>query len=162
MECELNGRKIKYEDGKLWLWRETQGRQTLKVPYWREIKGGLSNTGYRQLKITGKSFKYHRVVYFIHNQEWNIHNSSQDNSIDHIDQDKDNNSIENLRVTTHSQNMWNQDRKGYSFNKSKRKYQAKIRLNYKDIHIGTFENPEDARQAYLEAKNIYHVMGDLK
>ena len=155
MNCELNGMKIKYEDGKVWMWRENK----TKPSYWFELKGTINkSSGYRIVSIKNKLYLYHRVVYFIHNDDWDIHNSSTDNSIDHIDRDKLNNSIENLRVVTHSQNQWNRDGKGYSFNKNAGKYVAKIRLNCKRKYLGSFENPEDARQAYLEAKKIYHFM----
>ena len=154
MNCELNGRKIKYEDGKLWLWKEI----IYKPSYWFELKVLITSSGYERVKINYKTFLFHRVVYFIHNQEWDIHNSSTDNSIDHIDRNQLNNSIENLRVATHSQNMWNQGAKGYYFNKNAGKYLARINVNGKDKHLGLFVNPEDARQAYVEAKKIYHVM----
>tara|TARA_R110001592_G_scaffold313801_1_gene589277 strand:- start:168 stop:656 length:489 start_codon:yes stop_codon:yes gene_type:complete len=159
----LNGMKIKYEDGKVWTWREMMGKHKLKTPYWRELKGSVhKGNGYRCVEINYKKYQYHRVVYFIHNDDWDIDDGCRDNSIDHIDRNPLNNSIENLRVVTHSQNMWNQDRKGYTFHKAKGKYEAKIRVDRKDKYLGLFDNEEDARQAYLEAKKIYHVMGDLK
>ena len=106
--------------------------------------------------INYKLYKYHRVVYWIHNPEWDIDDNCRDNSIDHIDRNPLNNSIENLRVTTHSQNMWNQDCKGYSFNKSSGKYCAQIVVNGKHKHLGLFVSEDEARQAYLNAKAIHH------
>ena len=157
MECEFNGRKIKYDEGKFWVWREKWGKLKLKNPYWYELKGKFNNkTGYTALLINCRYFYYHRVVYFIHNPDWDIHNSSQDNSIDHIDQDKLNNSIENLRVVSHSQNMWNRDAKGYSFCKARGKYEAEITVNGKRKRLGRFENEDDAMNAYLNAKAIHH------
>jgi hypothetical protein len=155
MICELNGMKIKYESGKVWMWRELKS----KPSYWREMKGWLDiSTGYRIVTINTKPYLYHRVVYFIHNQEWDIHNSCQDNSIDHIDRSPLNNSIENLRVVTQQQNQWNRDVKGYYFHKATGKYMARINVNGKDKYLGRFVNEEDAHQAYLEAKKIYHPM----
>ena len=157
MKVVLNEMKIKYEDGKLYVWRETRGNQTLKNPYWFELKGGVDKgTGYRCVKINNKSYKYHRVVYFIHNPKWKIHDSSMDNHIDHIDQDKLNNSIENLRVVTHLQNMWNQNAKGYCFRKATGKYQARIKVDGEEKHLGLFMTAEEAGSAYLEAKSSLH------
>ena len=157
MNCELNGMKIKYEDGKLWMWREMWRKHKLNVPKWYEVKGAINkSTGYRIVSINKKAYKYHRVVYFIHHQEWDIHDKCQDNSIDHIDRDKLNNSIENLRVVTHSENQWNRGGKGYSFNKNAGKYLARISVECKQKHLGYFVKEEDAHQAYLEAKKIYH------
>ena len=156
MECELNGLKIKYESGKVWMWREKRGNQTLKNADWREAKGCLKK-GYRCVQINKKKYKYHRVVYFIHHQEWDIHDSSTDNSIDHIDRDKLNNNIENLRVVTNQQNMWNINAKGFTFNKANGKYQAQIGVDGKKKYLGYFVNEEDARNAYLNAKAEYHT-----
>jgi len=151
----LNGMKIKYEDGKIFMWRETK----TKPSYWWELKGCVDKRrGYRIVSINKKLYLYHRVLYFIHNDDWDIHNSSTDNSIDHIDRNPLNNSIENLRVVTHAQNQWNRDGKGYSFHKREGKYVAEIQVNCKRKHLGSFENPEDAHQAYVEAKKKYHIM----
>jgi len=153
MECELNGRLLKYEDGKLYVWRELK----TKPSYWLEVKGSVDKDGYRQVNINKKLYKFHRVVYFIHNPEWDIHNSSTDNSIDHIDRNPLNNSIENLRVVTHSQNMCNQNCKGYTFIKARGKYKAQINVDGKNKHLGYFVSEDDARDAYLIAKEKYHI-----
>ena len=92
MDCELNRRKIKYEDGKLWVWRETK----TKPSYWIELKGCVKKDGYKSVSINYKLYLYHRVVYFINNPDWDIHNSSTDNMIDHIDRDRLNNNINSL------------------------------------------------------------------
>ena len=81
-----------------------------------------------------------------------------DNQIDHIDRNPLNNNIENLRVVTNQENGWNQYAKGYSFNKENGKYRAQIRVNGKNIYLGYFENEDDARTAYLNAKAIHHII----
>ena len=151
----LNDLKIKYDEGKLYVWRETK----TKPSYWFELKGTINKSnGYRHVMINYKLYKYHRVVYFLHNNDWDIHDTSRDNSIDHIDRDKLNNNIENLRVATHQQNQWNRDVKGYCFDKPMGKYKARIKVNGESKHLGYFENPEDARQAYLNAKAKHHFI----
>tara|TARA_R110000822_G_scaffold282453_1_gene404025 strand:- start:33 stop:533 length:501 start_codon:yes stop_codon:yes gene_type:complete len=150
----LNDRKIKYEDGKIWVWREMKS----KPSNWVLLKGTILNTGYRHVGINKKQFLYHRVVYFIHNTDWKIHDTSMDNIIDHIDRNRLNNSIENLRVVTNSQNQWNRDVKGYDLHKASGKYQARIKLNGHQTYLGLFENEDDARTAYLNAKAIHHVI----
>jgi len=153
MECELNGRKIKYEDCKLYVWRELKS----KPSYWYEAKGGINKSnGYRCVRINNKSFRFHRVVYFIHNQEWNIHNSSTDNSIDHIDRNPLNNNIENLRVVTNQENQWNRDGKGHYFNKANGKYMARIKVDGEHKYLGYFMTEQEAAAAYLNAKAIHH------
>lgn len=77
--------------------------------------------------------------------------------IDHINGIRDDNRIINLREVTHQQNQYNRTKaKGYHFNKQRNKYHTKIKLNKKTIHIGCFKTEEEARQAYLEAKEKYH------
>ena len=149
----LNGMKIKYESDKIWLWRELK----TKPSYWFELKGSVDiSNGYRRVKINYKTYLYHRVVYYLHNDGWKIHDSSMDNHIDHIDRDRLNNNIENLRVVTQQQNLWNRNAKGYCFHKPSGKYVAQIMVDGKQKSLGVFETEDEARQAYLNAKAIHH------
>jgi len=82
--------------------------------------------------------------------------------IDHIDGDKSNNRISNLRLATHEQNLYNQ--KVNSTNTSGYKgvvqyysrWRAYICINYKRINLGTFDTPEEAHKAYCEAADKHH------
>ena len=159
MERELDGRLLKYESDKIWVWREKRGNQKLKNPYWLEAKGCVNTTGggYRRVSISIKHYSYHRLVYFLHNNDWDIHDTSRDNYIDHIDRDKLNNNIENLRVVTNAQNLLNTNAKGYTFRKARGKYQAVIQVDGKLKHLGMFVSEDDARNAYQNAKKKYHT-----
>ena len=82
---------------------------------------------------------------------------NQKQQIDHQDGNKLNNSLDNLRVVTHQQNQWNQNKaKGYYFNKASQKWKAQINLNNKNIYLGLFNTESEARVSYLTAKLIYH------
>ena len=95
----------------------------------------------------------HRLVWFLHYGALPI------NSIDHIDGNRTNNKIDNLRDVTHQQNMWNRtNAKGYAFDKYKKKFCAHIGINRKKKHLGFFNTEQEARNAYLKAKEIYHVI----
>ena len=158
MEFELHGTKFNYEYGNIYrLWNYKKGDE------WREIKIFTSTNGYKRFDfwVNKKryTFKLHRLVYWLHNREWDILDSNQDNSIDHIDGDKLNNNIENLRVVTCQENNWNRTRaKGYSWNKTGNKWLSQIRLNGKLKHLGYFDNEIDAHNCYLEAKKKYHII----
>ena len=79
--------------------------------------------------------------------------------IDHINGIKIDNRICNLRSVTHQQNMCNrQNAKGYYFNNNKRKFRSQIQIDCKTIHLGYFNTEEEARNAYLNAKKIYHII----
>ena len=75
--------------------------------------------------------------------------------VDHIDNDRINNTISNLRWCTFQQNQFNRQInnnsiskiKGVSFYKRNNKWRARIRFNNKLIHLGYFDNLEDAKQA---------------
>jgi hypothetical protein len=80
-------------------------------------------------------------------------------NIDHIDGNTSNNKIDNLREISHQKNMFNiKKSKGYYFNKTMNKFIAGIKVDYKRKHLGSFDTPEEARQAYLDAKKIYHII----
>jgi hypothetical protein len=74
--------------------------------------------------------------------------------IDHIDTDRTNNKISNLREVSNQQNQFNTNAYGYRLQNNR--YTAQIKLNGKSIHLGSFNTPEEAKQAYLDAKKIYH------
>ena len=156
MEFELHGVKFNYEYGNIYrLYHLKKGDE------WKELKISISNRGYTYFNF-GKNkkqyrFSFHRIVYWLHNPDWDIMDSSKDNSIDHIDGDKLNNNIENLRLVTNQENCFNRTRaKGYYLFKGK--WKADITLNSKTIYLGLFDNELDAHNAYLEAKKKYHII----
>lgn len=77
--------------------------------------------------------------------------------VDHIDGNPLNNRRSNLRIVTHQQNHFNRKRaRGYHWDRKKQRYKAEIRINGKLIHLGSFNIEEEARAAYLAAKEKYH------
>ena len=81
------------------------------------------------------------------------------NSIDHIDGNSSNNEINNLRDITHQQNMWNQTKaKGYCWIQKRRKFKAHITIDKIKKTIGYFHTEQEARNAYLKAKETYHII----
>lgn len=78
--------------------------------------------------------------------------------IDHINQIKSDNRICNLRSVTKQQNSYNKKTKGYSYSNKRGKYIAQIALDGKVKNLGGFNTPEEARQTYLDAKKIYHII----
>jgi len=111
--------------------------------------------GYIMLCFTIKSKVYtinaHRFAYWFYYGEL-------PNVIDHINRVKDDNRICNLRSVSKQQNQFNREGKGYTYNKDIKKYQAYITLNNKLKHLGCYEKETQARQAYLDAKKIYHII----
>ena len=158
MECELNGRLIKFEDGELYWWYDYCSRGALKNPYWVKYKQTIATfkrgRQYKKAEICKRPFLIHRVIYYIHNQEWDIWDSSKSNLIDHIDRDTFNNNIENLRVATNQQNSWNRISKGY-FVTTYNRYRTKVRAG--EIYLDkTFKTEQEAIDAVDEFKLKYH------
>lgn len=84
--------------------------------------------------------------------------------VDHINGCGIDNRRANLRLCTHSQNMGNMQRmacgssqfKGVSWDKVKKRWFAKITVNYKQIALGRYKNEMDAARAYdLAAKKHF-------
>ncbi len=78
--------------------------------------------------------------------------------IDHIDCNTLNNNINNLRILTNQQNVFNTDAKGYYWNKNNNKFHSQICLDYKLKHLGYYNTEAEASMAYKAAKLIYHVI----
>lgn len=75
---------------------------------------------------------------------------------DHIDHNTLDNRMSNLRIVTCNQNQWNhKNPKGYYWNKGK--YTARIGFNGERIYLGRFCTTKEAHNAYLEAKEKYHI-----
>ena len=160
MECEIYGRLLKYENDDLYWWKTRNGRYYMKVPKWVKYKVYIvtTHTGhqYRKVMIGEKHYAYHRVIYHIYNQEWDIRDNSKSNYIDHRDGNTLNNNIDNLRVATHQQNMWNTKSKNYFWSKRLNRYIVRIGFNNKKIEGGTFINEADAIVRAAEMKKEYH------
>jgi uncharacterized protein YxeA len=78
--------------------------------------------------------------------------------LDHKNRIRYDNKIDNLRILTRSEQRQNSTHKGYSWNKIKNKYQSYIKINGKKKSLGYFYLEEDAKNAYLRAKEKYHII----
>jgi hypothetical protein len=110
------------------------------------------------------SFKinYKRYSIYSHRLAWFLHYGlTPQKTIDHIDGNKKNNRIENLRDVSHQENQFNLTKaKGYSWDPINKKFAARIKLNNRNKFLGRFNTEEEARNAYLKAKEKYHVISN--
>lgn len=116
-----------------------------------------SAAGYYRVSFDAKRFYAHRVAWLYVYGQWPV------GEIDHINGNKSDNRIENLREANHSVNMQNvlaprrHNKSGFlGVSKHKNKWRAGVMLNGKRHHVGSYDSPEDAHEAYLEAKRILH------
>ena len=163
IEFVLKNRRLRLHPDGVMYRREHMNGQETKKEKWREIKFTKTPTGYLDFQITvdgiPRHFRKHRLVKLAHDPTFDIFDVSPSNCIDHQNHTRDDNSNENLRVVTNQQNQFNRSGvKGYTWNKRNNKWEAQIKVDGKSKYLGGFEKEEDARNAYLEAKAIYHII----
>lgn len=123
-----------------------------------ERAGAIDSKGYLQIRIDGKSYLAHRLVWTITHGKW------PDHHIDHIDRNPLNIRPENLRACTHSQNHQNEGVRsdsssgvtGVSFVKRSGKWLAYINVDGVRRRLGLYDKFEDAVAARISAKPEYH------
>jgi len=146
----INGQKLEvFSDGRIMKFNKNN------KPYMVE---NTNNTkyGYNQIRCNEKMIKRHRIIGFTF-LDLDIDNPNL--HIDHKDGNKLNNCINNLRIVNNQQNCWNRTKaKGFYWNKKNQKWHAQIKLNSKTIYLGCFNTEDEARAAYLAAKQIYHII----
>ena len=125
------------------------GKETFKI---KHAKGYLTG------KIMGNRYLTHRVAWFLHYGQW------PQGEIDHINGNKSDNRIKNLRDVTTSQNQMNRGKpvnnksgfKGVFWHKSGKKWCASIGINGRNIYLGLFESKSEANDAYMYASKKLH------
>ena len=158
MEFQLENYKLRLlKDGIIERWYEFKnGKQ-----FWKELKFSKDTGGYLRANFcfTNNSkliaVKHHRLVYYAHNQDWDIWDKNQE--IDHANRIRDDNRIENLSVATRTQNNRNTNKKGYCWDTQSNKYKVQIRVDNKQIHIGYYKTEEEAIKARADAEAKYWV-----
>lgn len=116
------------------------------------IAGNVNRRGYRSIWINGLNFYAHRLAWAMSYGEW------PEADIDHINQNKSDNRILNLRKASRSENMFNRGKnknntsgiKGVVFCKQTGKWRAQITINKKAVSIGRFFTQKEASDAYLK------------
>lgn len=122
------------------------------------IVGSITVSGYRFVRIDQKFNVYlHRAAWAMHHGEW------PEGDVDHINMDRLDNRIINLRIASRSQNLSNRGAnrnnklktKGVTLTKNGR-FNAEIWKDYKKHYIGRFDTLDEAREAYFsKAKEIH-------
>ena len=129
--------------------------------YANKIAGSINDCGYIQICFFKKPILAHRLAFLLMTGKY------PKDRVDHIDENKTNNCWSNLREANHSQNLANtglwrhntSGHKGVTWDKSRGKWQAKIKINGKMVHLGRFDNIEDA--AYVCKKKYEEVYGEF-
>ena len=124
----------------------------------RIMKPANHPQGYKQIILyknrKPKTFKIHRLVAIVF-----LENPDKKTKVDHIDENKANNNVKNLRWATASENLYNKGKtkkntsgyKGVAFHKHKNKYQANIRINDKQ-NILDITKQQKKHQKHMKQK----------
>jgi hypothetical protein len=112
--------------------------------------------GYLNICIDSQYYYTHRLAWFYVHGEW-------PKVIDHIDGDKTNNKIENLRSVSQKCNLQNvvkprkHNQSGIiGARKTKYGFQTSIRIDGKNYYLGHYKTAEEAHNVYLKAKRQLH------
>jgi len=122
------------------------------------IAGWLGRKGYRYIRIDGKTYFAHRLAILY------ISNNFPVDQVDHIDTDKQNNKISNLRYANNGQNKMNSNKyknntsgfKGVNYHKRVCKFISRIQHGKNRISLGCFDTAEEAYAAYCAASKKFH------
>jgi hypothetical protein len=144
--------KFDYKNGQL-IWKVNQGPNKLTG----KIAGALNDQGYINIKVDGKLYKGHRLIWIYHSGD-----IPYKMEIDHINGVRHDNRIENLRLATHGQNQQNCTMQANNtsgakgVNKEKNKWRARIMVENVAVHLGLFDTVEEASEAYKQAAIELH------
>lgn len=118
--------------------------------------------GYTSIGVDGRRYGAHQLAWLY------VMGEFPNGDIDHINGDRADNRISNLRAATRSANMQNlrgahkDSATGFlGVHKSRNKFSAEIMVGGVKHRLGTFDRPELAHAAYLEAKRKLHPAGVL-
>ena len=147
---------LRYEpDTGLFFWRKNKGG-------WGKLDrpaGGTNGEGYRQIGIDRRYYYVHRLAWLY------VHGAFPANCIDHINGDRSDNRIANLRAVTVQENNFNvkavraaSGLVGAYWEKRTKKWMASIKARGRRTTLGRFATPEAAHEAYLAAKRALHTI----
>lgn len=138
IDYEEISKVIYYKDGLLF-WKKND-----------KPAGTMDNRGYLKVQINKIVYGTHRLVWVLFNKKIPL-----DKQIDHINRNRSDNRIENLRLVNYSSNALNKPCKisntgirGVS--KDRDYYKVSFTINSKSVHVGNFRNLEEAQKVAKE------------
>lgn len=119
-----------------------------------DICGWVTSKGYTAIQIDGKQYQAHRII-------WKLVHGTEPKQIDHINGDRSDNRIENLREVNGTQNARNMKLRTcntvgcHGVYKHGGRWRAVITLGGKKKHLGVFDSTKEAIAARKAAERKY-------
>ena len=119
---------------------------------WKVVKNKKNcGMGYCIVNFNRRQIYYHSIVWMLYNKK----DIPANLEIDHINRNKIDNRIENLRAVTHKENLFNQDvfdndysNRGCVFDKTRNRYFVRIKIDGNTIYVTRVKNEDEARIIY--------------
>ena len=124
--------------------------------------GSKTKVGYYQIRVNNNLIMAHRLAWYLSTGSW------PNKFIDHINENKSDNRLSNLREADKSLNQLNQIKanadsltghRGVCFDKQSGKFKAQLVVQGKKVLNKLFTNVEEAAKAYLNVKEQYSAVG---
>ena len=130
------------------------------------IKQRYDKYGYKRLNIYKNKKMFVKLVHQLVANAF-LENIDNKPCIDHIDNNKENNNVSNLRFATYQENVRNSKiaknntsgAKGITFSKASNKWRAYITIDGLEAHLGYFDSIEDAKAARVN--KVKQVFGEF-
>lgn len=143
---------FEYKDGNLY-WKLPNKRTLIQG----KKAGSIRKDGYVCIGVNKKIYKAHRLIFMMFNGYMPL-------EVDHINGDKNDNRIENLREVNHSQNSMNRklridntsESKGVNWSKTNKSWVVRVAINGIRKFIGYFKDFELADLVSKEARELHH------
>ena len=115
--------------------------------------GVINNRGYLTIQFNNKPYQAHRLIW------WYVYGEEAPSDIDHIDGNRSNNKLSNLRLANKQQNQANarlrrdnsSGYRGIIWNKREQKFIANIRIDGVLHYLGRFDTAIEGHKAYKKA-----------
>lgn len=119
-----------------------------------ERVGTVGVNGYIVLRYEGRVVCAHRLAWFLTYGVWPVR-------VDHRNRVRSDNRLSNLRLATATENAQNKaltgPLPGAHYHSHSGRFKSAICVDGKQVHLGYFELPEAASEAYITAKRTYHA-----
>ena len=141
------------QDTGVFVWKVDRGNQT----HAGDIAGNFTHEGYKRIKVDGKEYKAHRLAWM-----YVYGTMTEEKQIDHVNHDRSDNRIKNLRLVTHSSNQKNRllnknNTTGVcGVRKRGNRFIAELKHNGVSMHLGSYDNFFDAVAARKSAQNVHN------